>query len=52
VSHGRYVAFQLAEVAIRRNQFAGIERLIAEHCLLAAPMSVCRPRPFLWKPLN
>jgi hypothetical protein len=45
VSHGRYVAFQLAEVAIRRNQFAGILRLIAELCLLAAPMSpawVCR----------
>ena len=30
VSHGRYVAFQLAEVAIPRNVFADILRLIAE----------------------
>jgi hypothetical protein len=30
VSHGRYVAFQMAEVAIPRNLFAGILRLIAE----------------------
>ena len=30
VSHGRYVAFQLAEVAIPRNLFADILRLIAE----------------------
>jgi hypothetical protein len=39
VSHGRYVGFQSAEVAIRRNRFAGIVRLIAELCPLAAPMS-------------
>ena len=30
VSHGRYVAFQMAEVAISRHLFAGILRLIAE----------------------
>ncbi len=30
VSHGRYVAFQLAEVAISRHLFADILRLIAE----------------------
>jgi hypothetical protein len=30
VSHGRYVAFQMAEVAIPRSLFADILRLIAE----------------------
>jgi hypothetical protein len=30
VSHGRYVAFQMAEVAIPKNLFADILRLIAE----------------------
>jgi len=30
VAHGRYVAFQMAEVAIPRNLFADILRLIAE----------------------
>ncbi len=30
VSHGRYVALQMAEVAIPRNLFADILRLIAE----------------------
>src|SRR5205807_2571334 len=30
ISHGRYVTFQLAEVAIPRNLFADILRLIAE----------------------
>ena len=30
VSHGRYVAFQMAEVAIPRNLFSDILRLIAE----------------------
>ena len=30
VSHGRYVAFQMAEIAIPRNLFADILRLIAE----------------------
>jgi DDE family transposase len=30
VSHGRHVAFQMAEVAIPRNLFADILRLIAE----------------------
>jgi hypothetical protein len=30
VSHGRYVAFQMAEVAFPRNLFADILRLIAE----------------------
>jgi hypothetical protein len=29
VSHGRYVAFQMAEVAIQRQLFADILRLIA-----------------------
>ena len=35
VSHGRYVAFQMAEVAVPRKLFAEILRLIAE----------LRPRP-------
>jgi hypothetical protein len=30
VSHGRYVAFHMAEVAIPRNLFADVLRLIAE----------------------
>jgi hypothetical protein len=30
ISHGRYVAFQMAEVAIPKNLFANILRLIAE----------------------
>jgi hypothetical protein len=30
VSHGRYLAFQMAEVAIPRNLFADVLRLIAE----------------------
>jgi hypothetical protein len=30
VSHGRYVDFQMAEVAIPRNLFADVLRLIAE----------------------
>ncbi|MGO9849717.1 MAG: hypothetical protein ACLPKT_24840, partial [Methylocella sp.] len=30
VSHGRYVAFQMAEVAVPRNLFADILRMIAE----------------------
>jgi hypothetical protein len=30
VNHGRYVAFQMAEVAIPRTLFADILRLIAE----------------------
>src|SRR5262249_42696891 len=30
VSHGRYVAFQMAEVAISKNLFAEILRMIAE----------------------
>ena len=30
VSHGRYVAFQMAEVAIQRHLFADVLRLIAE----------------------
>ncbi len=30
VSHSRYVAFQMAEVAITRNLFAEILRLIAQ----------------------
>ena len=30
VSHGRYVAFQMAEVAIPRNLFADILRMFAE----------------------
>jgi hypothetical protein len=29
-SHGRYVAFQMAEVAIPRNLFTDILRLVAE----------------------
>jgi hypothetical protein len=30
ISHGRYVAFQMAEVAIPGNLFADILRMIAE----------------------
>jgi len=30
VSHGRYIVFQMAEVAIARQMFQGILRLIAE----------------------
>jgi hypothetical protein len=30
VNHGRYVAFQMAEVAISRNLLADILRLVAE----------------------
>jgi hypothetical protein len=30
VSHGRYVAFQVAEVAVPRNLFADILRMIGE----------------------
>jgi hypothetical protein len=30
VRHGRYIAFQMAEVAISRHLFADIPRLIAE----------------------
>jgi hypothetical protein len=30
ISHGRYVAFQMAEVAIPRGLFADILRMIAE----------------------
>jgi hypothetical protein len=30
ISHGRYIAFQMAEVAIPRSLFADILRLIAE----------------------
>jgi hypothetical protein len=30
VSHGRYVTFQMAEIAIPRNLFADILRMIAE----------------------
>jgi Transposase DDE domain group 1 len=37
VSHGRYVAFQMAEVAIPRNLFAEILRLIAELRLSPVP---------------
>ncbi len=46
VSHGRYIAFQMAEIAIPRNLFADILRLIAE----------LRPPPVmstaLWVPLS
>ena len=37
VSHGRYVAFQMAEVAIPRNVFADILRLIARLRAPSAP---------------
>jgi hypothetical protein len=37
ISHGRYVAFQMAEVAIPRILFADILRLIAE--LLLPPVT-------------
>ena len=39
VSHGRYVAFQLAEVAVSRQMFAGILMLI--HRLRAPPPAQC-----------
>jgi hypothetical protein len=41
VSHGRYIAFQMAEVAIRRQMFLEILRLIAE----------LRPKPPPARPL-
>jgi Transposase DDE domain group 1 len=37
VSHGRYVAFQMADAAIPRNLFADILRLVAE--LRPAPVT-------------
>jgi len=37
VSHGRYVAFQLAEVAVSRKMFAGILSLIARLRAQPAP---------------
>ena len=37
VSHGRYVTFQLAEVAVPRRQFAAILSLIARLRPLPAP---------------
>ena len=37
VSHGRYVAFQMAEVAIPRQMFQEILRLIAELRLKPPP---------------
>ena len=39
VSHGRYVAFQMAEVAIPRRVFADILRLIAELRSPPAPVA-------------
>ncbi len=42
VSHGRYVAFQMAEVAIPRQMFQEILRLIAE--LRPQPLAVARLR--------
>ena len=43
VRHGRYVAFQMAEVAIPRNLFADILRLIARHINRVKPSFVTRP---------
>jgi Protein of unknown function (DUF1810) len=37
ISHGRYVAFQMAEVAIPRNLFADILQLIALHAIFGSP---------------
>ena len=39
VSHGRYVAFQMAEVAVPRTLFADILRLITELRPLPDPAS-------------
>jgi hypothetical protein len=39
VSHGRYVAFQMAEVAIPRKLFADILRLVSELRPLPAVIS-------------
>jgi hypothetical protein len=44
VSHGRYVAFQMAEVAILKNLFADILRLVAEP---RPPPDAARPREAL-----
>jgi hypothetical protein len=41
ISHGRYIAFQMAEVAIPRRLFADILRLIA--ALRAPPLPVTAP---------
>jgi hypothetical protein len=40
VSRGRYIAFQMAEVAIPRQMFQEILRLIAERRLLPDPAPV------------
>jgi len=40
VRHGRYITFQMAEVAIPRNLFVGILRLIDG--LRPAPLSPCQ----------
>ena len=42
VSHGRYVTFQMAEVAVSRQMFADILSLIAR--LRAPPAPACRPK--------
>ena len=42
VSHGRYVAFQMAEVAIPRQMFQEILRLIAELSAAAATSASVR----------
>jgi hypothetical protein len=42
VSHGRYVAFQMAEVAIPRQMFQEILRLIGELRPVAAPRASMR----------
>ena len=52
VSHGRYVAFRMAEVAIPRDLFADISRLIAElrQANWLFPLSERRLRPVVCHP--
>jgi hypothetical protein len=43
VTHGRYVAFERAEVAVPRTLFAEILWLIAELRLRSPPLAACTP---------
>jgi hypothetical protein len=50
VSHGRYVAFQMAEFAISRHLFADILRLIAQSTGSCGPAGVRRSVPLAATP--
>ena len=46
VSHGRYVTFQMAEVAVSRQMFAAILSMITDWCIARASM---RRQPYAWE---